>query len=480
MCAKTLIHIYSFLLLPFYFSLIYAQAPDTLWTKTYGGIDSDGGYAVQQTLDSGYIVVGWTLSSGTGNYDIYMIKTDSLGDTLWTKAHDGLGDEVGRSVQQTTDGGYIIAGDSYIGGYDIYLMKTDSLGDTLWTKRYGGADSEKAYSVQQTTDNGFIIAGYVGASTYDVYLMKTDSLGDTLWTKTYGGAQMDEARSVDQCVDGGYFIVGTTWSFPSGGYNDVWILKTDSLGDTLWTKVYGYSGDSDEWGYSGCQTTDKGYIIVGTMGDFYLIKTDSLGDSLWTRTYGGSLGDDGYSVYQTTDCGYIIGGVTKISASNEAVYLVRTDSLGDTLWTRTYGGADLDRAYAVQQTLDGGYIVAGRTLSFGAGSADVWLLRLESESCIEEQKIFQNTAFLEINPNPFYHKTQIKFQIPKIKSQIELKIYDATGHLVRDFDLMTTGISEQITWTGEDNSGVKLTSGVYFLQFKSENCVTTRKLILLR
>ncbi len=152
----------------------------------------------------------------------------------------------------------------------------------------------------------------------------------------------------------------------------------------------------------------------------------------------------------------------------------------DTLWTKTYGGADLDRAYSVQQTLDGGYIVAGWTLSFGAGSADVWLLKMASEPGIEEKAFFQNTAFLEINPNPFRQTTTIKLQTPGIKNQIELKIYDVTGHLVKDFDYITGNVLEQVTWTGEDNSGVKLPSGIYFLKFKFKNFTATRKLILLR
>ncbi|MGB3478637.1 MAG: T9SS type A sorting domain-containing protein [bacterium] len=184
-CAKALIHIYSFLLLTSYFSLIYAQAPDTLWTKIYGGVEHDCGYSVQQTTDKGYIVTGYTGSFGAG-------------------------------------------------GGDVYLIMTDSLGDTLWTKTYGGVDSEGGFSVQQTTDKGYIITGRTesfGAGSYDVYIIKTDSLGDTLWTKTCGGIEDDEGRSVKQTTDGGYIIAGHTWSF-GAGYWDVYLIRLgpDTLG----------------------------------------------------------------------------------------------------------------------------------------------------------------------------------------------------------------------------------------------------------
>ena len=190
---------------------VYAQA-DTLWTRTYGGSDFDKGYSVQQTQDGGFIIVGFTESYGAGGEDVYLIKTDENGDTLWTRTYGGSSDDMGNSVQETTDGGFIIAGYTYsygAGGSGVYLIRTDSLGDTLWTRTYGGSDDDYGYSVQQCQDGGFIIAGKTesyGAGYYDVYLIRTDSMGDTLWTKTYGGSDDDEGYSVQQCQDGGFII----------------------------------------------------------------------------------------------------------------------------------------------------------------------------------------------------------------------------------------------------------------------------------
>ena len=369
---------------------LFAQPPDTLWTSTYGGSDLDRGWSVQQTTDGGFIVAGNTRSYGVGVDDFYLIKTNSAGNTLWTRTYGGASwDVIGRSVEQTTDGGYIIVGRtmSYgAGGYDVYLVKTNSAGDALWTRTYGGSSSDYGQCARQTTDGGYIVAGYTnsyGAGGYDVYLIKTDSTGDTLWTRTYGGYSSDFAQSVRQTIDGGYIIAGNTQSYGAGGA-DVYLIKTNSNGDTLWTHTYGGSGT--EFCASVQQTTDEGYICAGYSGpyagyDFYLVKTNSTGDTLWTRTYGGSSPDHGEGVQQTTDGGYIMAGETQsYGAGGNDVYLVKTNSTGDTLWTRTYGGSGMnDFCRYVQQTADGGYILAGHTDSFGAGDDDVYLIRIEGD-----------------------------------------------------------------------------------------------------
>jgi len=369
-------------------SIAAADPGDTLWTRTYGGSDADYGYGVQQTSDGGYIIAGETASFGAGSYDIYLVKTDANGDTLWIRTYGGSGSDEARSVQQTTDGGYIIAGSTTsfgAGRSDVYLVKTDANGNTLWTRAYGGSNYDEAMFVQETTDGGYIIAGSTrsfGAGGWDVYLLKTDANGDTLWTRTYGGSDYDDGWSGQQTADGGYIIAGATESFGAGG--DVYLVKTDANGDTLWTRTYG--GSSWEVGSSLQQTADGGYVIggctdsFGAGGDVYLVKTNANGNTLWTRAYGGADFEEATCVRQTTDGGYIVAAYTSsFGAGGDDVYLVKTDANGDTLWTRTYGGSDTDWGYSVQQTSDGRYIVAGYTESFGAGSRDVWLLKLVSE-----------------------------------------------------------------------------------------------------
>ena len=340
----------------------------------------------------------------------------ALGQTSWWRAYGGTDDAEGSSVQQTSDGGYVVAGyTTALGYYDVYLIKTNTSGDTLWTRTYGGEDDEEdGSSVQQTSDGGYVIAGLTvsfGAGGGDVYLIKTDASGDTMWTRTYGGTDYDDGWSVQQTSDGGYIIAGYTVSFGAGG-GDVYIIKTNVSGDTLWTRTYGGTGDDE--GYSVQHTPDGGYIIAGytrSYGagneDVYLIKTNASGDTLWTRTYGGTGEDFGYSVQQTADSGFVIAGSTwSFGAGACDVYLIKTDASGDTMWTRTYGGTDNERGRSAQQTSDGGYIIAGYTRSYGAGNGDVYLIKTNSlgNIAVEEPptpQLANSRTALRVQPNPF-------------------------------------------------------------------------------
>jgi hypothetical protein len=292
------------------------------WWRTCGGTSFDEGYSVQETADGGYIIAGYTWSFGSS--DVYLIKTNASGDSLWARNHGGREGSGGYSVQQTADGGYIITGGTNFrvaarDSADLYLIKTNASGDSLWARAYGGSTEDNGLSVQQTADGGYIIAGYTesfGVGTPDstnVYLIKTDASGDTLWTRTYGGTKDDRGYSVRQTADGGYIVAGYTMSFGAG--RGAYLIRTDASGDTLWTRSYGGPGFAE--GRSVQQTADGGYIIAGSTGSFgaggadvYLIKIDSDGETLWTRTCGGTNDDWGYSVQQTADGGFIIAGYT--------------------------------------------------------------------------------------------------------------------------------------------------------------------------
>jgi hypothetical protein len=309
----------------------------------------------------------------------------------WDKTFGGSDDDFGYSVQQTSDAGYIIAGstDSY-GAGDVLLIKTDANGNELWSKTFGGSNRDTSISVQQTTDGGYIIAGGTqsfGAGSADAWLIKTDADGNEQWNNTFGGSGYDYARSVQQTADGDYIIAGETQSFGAGSYDyDAWLIKTDSGENKLWDKTFG--GSSYDTGYSVQQTSDGGYIVAGSTdsfgvggSDFWLIKTDSAGNKQWDKTFGGSNNEGGLSVQQTSDGGYIVGGHTaSFGAGSADAWLIKTDSEGNKLWDKTFGGSNNDYARSVQQTSDGGYIIAGDTQSFGAGRSDVWLIKLAPEN----------------------------------------------------------------------------------------------------
>ena len=361
------------------------------WETTFGGNSRDIGKSVQQTIDGGYIILGLK------NQDFWLIKTDQNGYLQWDQTFGSSSyDDEPYSVKQTNDGGYILTGRtrSFGGGTSdkIWLIKTDGNGVQEWDKLfYGGVGWSWGRDVQQTNDGGYIISGYTGSiGGEDVWLIKTDSQGNTLWDKTYTGENIsNHCYSVQQTTDGGYIMTGYTNTSMSG--QKVWLIKTDLQGDTIWTNKF-----DGEFGRDVEQTTDGGYIIVGTKmsgncNDLMLIKTDGNGTLLWEKFYNLGGGPElGSSVQQTTDGGYIMVGIKGPSCSGDSIsmgldydlWLVKTDSQGDTIWTKTYGSLLNDYGLSVQQTNDGGYIMTGtKGYIFNSPNpgGDVWLIKTNSQ-----------------------------------------------------------------------------------------------------
>ena len=413
--------------------------------RTYGGTEDDGGQSVVQTVDGGYYVVGYTFSTGSGGADVFVIATDQSGEERWTQTFGGAQDDYGYGVAMTARGDCLAAGYLMMLGHaDVALHGNTADGGQLWIQVIGGSSDDMAYSVARNSDGGFIVAGATysfGAGVPNAYVIRTDSLGDTLWTRTYGGAGEDYAFSARQTADSGFIICGTTYSY-GAGQSDIYLVKTNAAGDTQWTRTYG--GAQPEHGHSVRQTADSGYVICGTTlsfgagaADIWLIRTDANGDTLWTRTFGGDTADLGHSVAQTADHGFILCGQTaSFGAGNYDAWLIKTDSTGETLWTRTFGGGSDDVGYSVQPTTDGGYIIAGATKSLGAGGADFYLVKTDANGrvAVTESKGDPPRASaisLTCEPNPSSGTTRISFRPQASSSKpLALRIYDSQGRLV--------------------------------------------------
>jgi hypothetical protein len=254
-----------------------------LWDKTYGGTGNDYASSVVQTNDGGYLIAGTTNSFGSGNYDMYLVKTDPAGNIEASAAFGGVNDDRGSAAIETSDGGYAITGYTTsfgAGEADAFFVKTDYAGSMQWQMTYGGPDSEYGYSVVATIDGGYAIAGdkivYGEAGDSDVLLVKTDYLGSMQWQMTYNGSDTDYGRSLVEASDGGYAIAGYTTSY-GAGQTDVWLIKADSVGKALWNQTWG--GPDFDFGYSVLETSDGGYAIAGQLRgggghDGWLIKTD--------------------------------------------------------------------------------------------------------------------------------------------------------------------------------------------------------------
>jgi hypothetical protein len=380
------------------------------FSKIFGGSSFEEGFFVQQTTDGGYIITGWTGSFGAGGDDVWLIKTDSNGKKEWSKTFGGTKDEVGYCVQQTTDGGYIITGrtaSSGAGYRDVWLIKTDNNGNKMWDKTFGGADYESGRCVRQTTDGGYIITGITysySAGEGDIWLIKTDSAGNMEWDKNFGGVGEDIGYCVQQTTDGGYIITGVIVTFVPDWNNDVWLIKTDSMGNMVWDKTFG--GTGYDCGRCVQQTTDGGYIITGystsfvtnDYSDVWLIKTDSNGNMTWDKVFGGEKTDKSYWMQQTTDGGYIITGETCYNNNLDSdLWLIKTDIDGNKMWSRSLDGSNGngDNGYCIQQTTDGGYIITGYVKSREKMS-DLWLIKTDKDGNVRNKAFLSNILLLRL------------------------------------------------------------------------------------
>jgi hypothetical protein len=305
------------------------------WNRTFGWSGDDWAWSALQADDGGYVIAGETDSYGSGRQDVWIIKTDRMGMKQWDRTFGGTLDDGANSISKTQDGGYIIAGwtESYgKGGRDLWIVKIDSNGSREWSNVFGGPADESAKDIMQTTDGGYIVAGDaqpVGEGGKDFWLVKLDSRGEMEWNRTFGGFMEESARAVRQTLDGGYIIAGQTDETDSGE-PDALVVKTDGNGRAMWEKTFG--GDDREWISSILLAEGGGYILGGVTGssgsgglDFWLVRIEENGSPIWQRTHGGRGRDSASTILPTDDGGYIIaGGTQSFGAGWEDVWLLKT------------------------------------------------------------------------------------------------------------------------------------------------------------
>lgn len=440
--------------------LAYAvKAQDIEWDKTYGGEGWDLLSHAEQTTDGGYILGGISSSgeggekseASKGEEDYWIVKIDSLGNKEWDRTLGGSGRDELQDIKQTRDGGYILGGYSLSdasgdksedsrGGFDYWIVKLDANGNKQWDRTYGGDNTDQFSSLQQTSDGGFIVGGSSESDRsgekressrgrYDFWVIRIDSVGNILWDKTYGGNESDFLKRLQHTTDGGFILGGSSESDVSGekseprrgnntdfamGY-DYWILKIDSLGNKEWDKTYG--GLFADYLFALIQTHDGGYMLGGAsgsgiggdksqehrggeFGDYWVVKTDSLGNKEWDRTFGGSDSDELSDIIQTNDGGYLLGGESESDVSGEKsedgkgstdMWVVKIDSTGSLQWDKTIGGEarELLTKIVHDTTATEGYLLAGSSTSGISGdksepnrgeSYDYWVVKLSPEA----------------------------------------------------------------------------------------------------
>jgi uncharacterized delta-60 repeat protein len=439
-CLKKAIFMLGFVIL----SASFAHAePAIEWERSLGGSKSDRAYSIQQTEDGGYIVAGTSasddgdVSGNHGNLDCWVVKLKSNGELDWQRSLGGSKEDGGRSVKPTKDGGYIIAGYSKSddgdvsenhGKLDYWIVKLRANGELDWQRSLGGSRDEFVRDVQQTNDGGYIVAGRSDSNDGDVsgnhgdsdfWIVKLKANGELDWQKALGGSDADNAHAVRQTSDGGYIVAGSTMS-NNGDVSrekyrswNFWVVKLTENGAIEWEKQLG--GSRVDYAYDIFQTKDDGYIVAGYSAsndgdvsgnhggekyrgvmmynkDFLVVKLKMDGAIEWQRMLGGSKDDLAWSVQQTSGGGYIVAGYSESNDGDVSenhgyidMWTVKLEADGTLKWQKSLGGSRREDAYEIFQTKDGGYIVAGYSSSNDGnvseyhGSGDFWVVKLTAE-----------------------------------------------------------------------------------------------------
>ena len=410
----------NILILLLSFFTAYSVFAQNSFEKLFSKQSTDVFRCIQEvTSGGGYIAAGYTADSTANDTDAYVVRMNTIGDTIWTYTYNGplSKKDLFYKIISTFDGGFIACGytNSKTGtSDDILYVRLNSSGQKLWSKTFGGSGKERGQDIIETSD-GFTIVGYSTtppAQYFDAIVIHTSPNGNVLWSKVIGNSNYDDANTIKKLTDGGYILGGQSTNGNKG--LDQYLIRLNSSGDTLWTKRFGTLGNDN---IESLVLLSDGFVVAGntntplTGDDGYLAKTDLNGSLIWSKTFGGSDQDDFHRVEKTTDGGFIISGTTSSSGFlNPNLWLVKTNSSGDSTWARTFGGDNHDHGYSAVQTIDGGYIIAGHTGSFGFNNEDGYVVKIGPDGT-GTNKLSYITAYSLNSPTCSGASTQVTVTI---------------------------------------------------------------------
>ncbi len=466
----------------------WAQPPDSLWSRMYGGTGMDLCNAVKQTGDGGFILAGRTNFS-SNDVDAWLVKTDANGNSQWTRMLGGSMTEVAWDVVTRSQGGYAMVGETHsfgAGNDDVYFATYSAEGVPQNISYWGGSMNDNGYSLEQTSDGGFVIGGMTnsfGGGASDMWLVKCDAAGALQWAQDYGGSGYDICYAITQTPDGGYALAGYTSSYGAGSV-DAWLVRTNSNGQVLWSRTYGYAGE--DVAYDMIKTSDGGFALAGYTQndgdgerDMYVVKTDGNGTVQWIQSFGGQYDDICYSIRQTSDGGYVIAGKSdSYGWGGSDFWIMRLSSTGNSLWNRTFGGTNSEVGESVAVTSDGGFVLGGRTLSFGAVDWDMWLVRTGPDPALGADgfaPLSREFSLHPVYPNPFNNTANISFDLPRDVTG-RLVVYDALGRQTATlFEGSFAAGNHQMQWTAD-----RLSTGTYFVRLETHSFSATQRAVLLK
>ncbi len=488
---------------------IQAQ-PNIEWQKAFGGSHNEEAHSIKLTKDGGYIVAGHTQSTDgdvTGNHggaDYWVLKLTSSGVVSWEKCFGGTKNDRAYSVQQTTDGGYVVGGYSSSndgdasgnhGGTDIWIIKLTSTGDLEWQKMLGGTKDDWLGSVQQTTDGGYILFGSTESNDGDVsvnrgdadfWLVKLTDAGAISWERTLGGYDYDQGNSIRQTADGGYIVAGTTESTDgdisgNNGWDDAWIAKLNSAGNIEWQKCMG--GFLRDGANNIQQTADGGFVAAvrsssKTYGDFttnkgaydsWIVKMNKSGIVEWKKNLGGSKNDIIEYIVQTNDGGYVAAGysesedfdLTGLHIGGFDFWIIKLSNDGTVIWQKCFGNELSDYAFEIQQTTDGGFIICGifdtvdNAIPTGHGRDDFVVIKLSTPTGTNDLEL---NAGVHLFPNPANNQLTIKTDSRLMDSNYT--VLNIMGQTVRSGKITSNNTLLEVG---------NLPCGSYFVQIQSKD-----------